>query len=230
MQKLAIAIKWDLLRQFRYNIAYAALLITLIYILILLNLPEGPYREKLLIFLIFNDPAALGMLFIGSLFLFERSENTLQAICVLPLSRGHYILSKTLTLTAIALLSALAMAIGGYGWDFRLFYFLAGIGMTATLFTLLGMAAVVPCRSFNQYLLRVSGILVPTALPFLNFFGVTDTLWWYLLPSQASLLLLEAAFLSVDGWKVAYSFLYLGAWNAGAFWLASFALRNKINL
>ncbi len=230
MQKLAIAIKWDLLRQFRYNIVYAALLVMLIYILILLNLPEGPYREKLLIFLIFNDPAALGMLFIGSLFLFEHSENTLQAIWVLPLSRNHYILSKTLTLTAVTLLSALAMALAGYGWGFRLFYFLAGIGMTATLFTLLGMAAVVSCRSFNQYLLRVSGILVPTALPFLNFFGITDTLWWYLLPSQASLLLLEAAFLPVEGWKIVYSILYLGAWNAVAFWLASYILREKVKL
>ena len=82
------------------------------------------------------------------------------------------------------------------------------------------MAAVVSCKNFNQYLLRMAGILVPTALPFLNFFEITDTLWWYLLPSQAGLLLLEAAFLPVEGWQIAYALLYLVVWNAGAFWLA----------
>ena len=220
MQKIAIAIQWDFLRQFRYNILYAALLVTLIYILILLNLPENPFREKLLIFLIFNDPAALGMLFVGSLILYERSENTLEALWVTPLQHWQYVLSKTLTLTFLAIFSSLAMALIGYGWRFQYVYFLAGICLTASLFTLLGMAAVGSCENFNQYLLRVAGILVPTALPFLNFFEITDTLWWYLLPSQAGLLLLEAAFLPVEGWQIAYALLYLVVWNAGAFWLA----------
>ncbi|MCB0546907.1 MAG: hypothetical protein KDD19_04915 [Phaeodactylibacter sp.] len=230
MQKLAIAIQWDFIRQFRYNILYAALLVTVIYILILLNVPEGPYREKILIFLIFNDPAALGMLFIGSLFLFERSEHTLEALWVTPLPHRHYILSKTLTLTAIALLSALVMAIAGYGWLFGYLYFVAGIGLTASLFTLLGMVAVVSCGSFNQYLLRVAGILVPAALPFLNFLEITDTLWWYLLPSQASLILMEAAFLPMEAWRIAYAVLYLGLWNAGAYWLAAYTLKEHVKL
>ena len=227
MQKLAIAIQWDLLRQFRYNIIYAAILVTIIYILVLLNLPENPYREKILVFLIFNDPAALGMLFAGSLFLFERSENTLQALWVTPLPHRYYVASKTLTLTLVAVLSSLAMALAGHGWAFQYFYFIAGIGLTASLYTLLGMAAVASCRNFNQYLLRVAGILLPTSLPFLNFFGITYTLWWYLLPSQGGLLLLEAAFLPVDGWRIAYSLLYLGLWNAGAFWLSVYILKER---
>ena len=227
MHQLTTAIRWDLLRQFRYNIIYAALLVTLIYILILLNLPDGPYREKMLVFLIFNDPAALGMLFIGSLFLFERSENTLPALWVTPLSVQHYVLSKTLTLSAIATLSALAMGLGGYGWNFRYVFFVSAIGLTASLFTLLGMAAVVSCKNFNQYLLRMAGILVPTALPFLNFFEITHTFWWYLLPSQASLLLLEAAFVPIEGWQAVYSFLYLGVWNVVAFRLAVHNLTNR---
>ncbi|MCB0579869.1 MAG: ABC transporter permease [Phaeodactylibacter sp.] len=227
MRHLAAALQWDLIRQFRYNIIYAAGLVTLIYMLILLNLPEGPYQEKILIFLIFNDPAALGMLFIGALVLFERSENTLEALRVTPLAPEHYILSKTLTLTLVAVLSALPMAFAGYGWRFHYLYFAAGIGLTASLYTLLGLAAVASCRNFNQYLLRMAGILVPTALPFLNFFEITDTLWWYLLPSQGGLLLLEAAFLPAEGWQIIYGFLYLLLWNAGAFWLAKRNLRKE---
>jgi len=220
MHKLATAIRWDFLRQFRYNILYAAILVTLIYILILLNLPENPYREKILIFLIFNDSSGLGMFFVGALFLFERSENTLQALWVTPLPLRFYILSKTLTLAAAATLSGLVIALAVYGWHFNYLFFIAGLWLTASLFTLLGLALVASCRNFNQYLLRVAGVLVPVALPFLNFFEVTNTLWWYILPSQGSLLLLEAAFFPAEGWKVAYALTYLAVWNAGAFWLA----------
>ena len=226
MKHLAFAIRWDYLRQFRYNIVYAAILVTLIYILILVNLPETPLREKLVIFLIFNDPAALGMLFIGSLFLFERSEHTLHALWVTPLSEHHYVLSKTITLSLIAVFSSLAMAMAGYGWPFNYFYFIGGIGLTATLFILLGLAAVAPCYNFNQYLFRMAAILVPTALPFLNFFEITDTLLWYVVPSQAGLLLLEAAFLPVENWQIIYSLLYLLLWNVAAFWLAVRMVKN----
>ncbi len=228
MQQLAVAIRWDFLRQFRYNIVYAAMLITLIYILILLNLPENPLREKILIFLIFNDPAALGMFFIGSLFLFERSENTLEALWVTPLSGLHYILSKTLTLTTVAVVCSLALALAAYGWRFQYFFFIAGIGLTASLFTLLGLSLAASCRNFNQYMLRAAGVLAPTALPFLNFFEITHTFWWYLLPSQGALLLLEAAFFPVESWKIAYALLYLAVWNAGAFWLAVRVIQNEI--
>ena len=227
MQKIAIAIQWDLIRQFRYNILYAALLVTVIYILILLNLPENPYQGKILIFLIFNDPAALGMLFVGSLILYERSENTFQALWVTPLQPWQYVFSKTLTLTLIALVSSLGMVFTGYGWDFQYLYFIAGISLTAFLYTLLGIAAVASSKNFNQYLLRVAGILVPTALPFLNFFEITQTLWLYLLPSQGGLLLLEAAFLPVEGWQIAYSLLYLMAWNVLAFMLAVRGLNKR---
>jgi len=219
MKKLWIAIQWDILRQQRYQIFTAAFVITLLYVLSFLYFSLSE-QIPLLVTLIFNDPAGLGMLFIGALYLMERSENTLQALSVVPLPPAHYIWSKTISLSLLATLSAIAMAVAGYGWGFNYGYFITGIGLSASLFTLLGLALVVHCRSFNDYILRIALVLMPVILPFFNLFGLTDTLWWYFIPSQAGLLLTEAAFAPVAAWKLIYALIYLLLWNALAFRIA----------
>ena len=93
MQKLAIAIQWDLLRQFRYNIIYAAILVTIIY-----PGPAQPAGELLpgkdprLSFLTTRRPGHVVCRLPG--FLFERSENTLQVLWVTPLPHRYYVASK----------------------------------------------------------------------------------------------------------------------------------------
>ncbi len=162
MKKLWIAIQWDMLRQQRYQIYTAAIVITLLYVLSFLYFSLSD-QVPLLVVLIFNDPAGLGMLFIGALYLMERSENTLQALAVVPLPPAHYVWSKTISLSLLATLSALAMAVAGFGWGFNYGYFITGIGLSASLFTLLGLALVVHCRSFNDYILRIALILATFA-------------------------------------------------------------------
>ncbi len=213
MRRLLTAIQWDLLRQQRYQVVTATVFITVLYVLVLLNLPMAA-RPALLITLIFNDPAGLGMLFIGSLYLMERGEGAVQALSVTPLPPGHYLLSKTITLNLLLLFSSVIMAISGYGWSFHYGYLVLGVGLSASLFTLLGFGLVQGCRSFNEYILKMGLMLTPVILPFLNLFGVTDTLWWYLIPSQAGLLLMERAFAPVAAWKLAYAIGYLLLWNA----------------
>ena len=226
MEKLFISLRWDFLRQLRYNIIASAVVVNLLYVLILLNLPDGQYGW-LTVFLIFNDPMGLGLMFIGALYLFEKNENTLQALSVTPLRAWQYLASKTITLSLIALAGSLVIAWAAYGWRFNYVYFLLGAGLSASLFTMLGLCVAAYCRSFNVYLLRAVGLILPMVLPFLNFFGFTDTLWWYLLPSQGSLLLLGAAFEPVEAWKLAYALFYLLAWNTGAFLLAARILKNQ---
>ncbi len=226
MNKLVISLRWDFLRQLRYNIIASAVVVNVLYVLILLNLPEGDYGW-LAIFLIFNDPMGLGLMFVGALYLFEKSENTLQALSVTPLRTWQYLASKVISLSLVALAGSLVIAWAAYGWYFNYAAFLLGAGLSAALFTLLGISVAAYCRNFNDYLLRAVGLILPMVLPFLNFFGFTDTYLWYLLPSQGSLLLLDAAFGPVAGWKLAYALLYLLAWNAGAFLLAVRILKHQ---
>jgi fluoroquinolone transport system permease protein len=220
MNRLYTAFKWDLIRQIRYQILTAALVVTALYILVFLNLP-WERKDKLLVFLIFNDPAPLGMLFIGSLVLFEKTDRTLEALVVTPLRPWQYLWAKALSLTAIALACSLAMVIAGHGPWFNYGLFSLALVLTSLLFVFLGFVLVAPCRSFNEYVIKMGFSLIPMALPFLNYFEVTDTYWWYIIPSQGTLLLMEASLAGgVAGWEVAYSIIYLALACAVSFRLA----------
>jgi fluoroquinolone transport system permease protein len=192
MKRLITTVLWDLRLEIQYQIVTIAALITTLYILIFLNIP-GTY-DQILMILIFSDPALLGFMFIGGLVLFEKGAGTLQALVVTPLRVWQYLWAKTISLTLIALPCSLLMAWAGHGWQLHYPYFLAGVILTSCLFVLVGFAGVARVKTLNQYLIIVPMFLTPIFLPLLNFFGITNTLWLYLIPSQASLILLEAGF------------------------------------
>ena len=216
MNTLLNAIKWDMLRQQRYQIFAAAALLTLIYIALLRFLPlEG--QNAVIITLIYSDPTSLGLLFIGAIYLFERSENTLAALAVTPLRPWHYLLSKTITLTFLAILCSIAMILAAVGTDFQPVYFVLGIGLSASLFTLLGFILASGCNTFNEYVMKMGLIMLPVALPILHLFGVFAGPWNYVIPVQAGLVLLEASLSPVALWEKAYGVLYLVAANVVSF-------------
>jgi fluoroquinolone transport system permease protein len=208
--------RWDLLRQQRHHIITASAVVTLLSLIVMAQLPAS-HRQAMLITLIFNEPAGMGLMFIGALYLFERSENTLQALHVIPLRSSEYLLSKALTLSLLAIVASLVMAALGHGWQFHYGYFIGGIGGSATLFAFLGFGIVVGCRSFYEYVLKGALVLIPMVLPFLNLFDITDTGWWYILPVQGSLVLLENGFGKPAGWQTTYAISYLLLTNAAAY-------------
>ena len=58
MKNLITALRWDFLRQYRYNIVGIILVVTAMYIGILYFIPLED-KSMLLVFLIFSDPTAL---------------------------------------------------------------------------------------------------------------------------------------------------------------------------
>lgn len=228
MKHLLTALRWDFIRQWRYNIVGIMLVITLLYVGLLYFLPLEN-KDPLLIFLIFNDPTALGMLFIGSLVLFEKGDGTLQALVVTPLRKWQYLWSKAISLTVIATGASLLMAWLSHGWSTQILWLVIGVGLTSLLFVFLGIIVVAGCQSFNQYLLRLAIYFIPLSLPLLNFVGYTDTYWWYFFPTQATLLLLEASFSNLPVWKIAYSIGCLLIWIAGTFWVANRVFQKEVN-
>lgn len=228
MKRLLTALRWDFLCQQRYQIITAAGLLTLLYIIVLLNV-QWVYKDKLLIFLIFNDPAAIGMLFVGSLVLFEKSDRTLEALVVTPIRPWQYLWAKGLSLTIIATICSFAIAIAGHGWRFHFVYFGVAIVLTSLFFVFWGIIIVADSQSFNGYVIKMGLWLVPIALPFLNFIGITDTYFWYLIPSQPGLLLMEAAFGKTTAlWEIVYAVSYLALATGGMYYFAERAFVRKL--
>ena len=219
MNKLLLALRGDLLRQWRYNLIVTALVVTILYALILIPMRQNQ-MDKAMLFLIFSDPVALGMLFIGALILFERSDRTLEALVVTPLKAWQYLWAKAISLSLLGVFCSLVMLIVGFGWNIPVAWFIIGVGLSSLIFVFLGFIIVASCTSFYQYMLKMGISLIPVALPLLNFIELTDTRLWYIIPTQATLILMETVVKFPSIGDLVYSVLYLLIWCFGSFYFA----------
>lgn len=194
MKQLAHLLKFDFLLITKNKIIPISLVVTAIYVGVFKALAAMGNIEKFLVLVIFNDPALLGFLFVGVMVLFEKNENTLQALSVTPIKISNYILSKSISLTVISLICCYAMVIGGYGLDFNFLHFTAGTILTTFIFSMLGFVAVAGQSSFNRYILSALGIILFLTLPFLGYFGFVPKTWFILFPTQSAIDLYDLAF------------------------------------
>lgn len=219
MSVLISTIKWDIRLIVKYNIALIALIITLLYVVTFLFFDTQGY-ERIVAVLIFSDPVMYGYLFISVMILFEKDAGTLRALAVTPLSTKRYILSKAMAFTLLSLLTSSAMLLASRPVHVNYFYFFLAVVLSSMLFIFIGIISVSKVRNFNQFIVIIPLVLAPVCFPFLNYFGVTDSIWFYIIPTQACLILFEASISHIEGWQITYAIIYLLIWNYFAFILA----------
>jgi len=228
MKTILQIIKWDLTLQIRYNILTIAIVISAFYIMIFKLLP-GENLDPLLIILLLSDPAMFGVMFIGVLVLYEKDNNTLDALIVTPLKSSQYLWSKAISLTLIAVPIAVTIAIFGHGLKLNYFYFLIGIVLSSIMFVFLGFVIVSKSKGFNQYILKFALWTMPISIPVLGIFDIYQSKLYYLVPSQATIILLKAGLNhSQHSWQVVYSILYLILWLIFSYVLASKAYQSNL--
>ncbi len=218
MDRFTSLLQLDFVLIIRNKILLVATVITSLYAGILQVLPEENFT-MVVTTLIFTDPVMLGFLFVGVMVLFEKSGNTLQALSVSPVRPAEYLWSKATSLTLVALAAGLIMAVAGVGIRFHAGYLVSAIVSSSLLFIFIGFVGVSRVKTFNQYFIVIPLFMVPGFLPFLNYFGITETWLWYVIPTQAALTLFIAAFSesgTVAIHETIYAFIYLPL----AIWLA----------
>ncbi|WP_221567415.1 ABC transporter permease [Alkalihalobacillus sp. TS-13] len=204
--RLLTSITFDVRYQFRHGFYAAYALISLIYIFILITIPEQ-WMDTLFTLIIFSDPSFLGAFFVGGIVLLEKGDHILDNLFVTPYTIREYLLSKSLSLAFLTILSTLIIKCTVLG--FRLdWFFLSGVLLTSVFFTLLGVIIGAKVNTLNQYLLLSSVYVTPFALPILLFFEVVDWDWIKIIPSYASLLLIDRQ-LSIPEALAALSYLCL---------------------
>jgi fluoroquinolone transport system permease protein len=201
-------VRWDGRLQFRYGFYAVYAVVTVLFGLGLSGLPAS-VRTDALVMVLFADPGFLGFYFVGALVLFEKNEGVLHALVASPLSPDEYLVSKTLSLSFIATVGALVITLFVHGTGFQPVWFLVGLGLTAGLFVLVGFSAVARFDSLNAYFLTAIVYIVPLSLPLLDHFAVVESPLFYLFPTQASLVLIGAAFEPTPVWELAYAVGYL---------------------
>ncbi|WP_026663199.1 hypothetical protein [Butyrivibrio proteoclasticus] len=161
---------WDLRFQARYGFYLLYGFLTTFYTIILFALPES-WKEKMAAILIFSDPAAMGLFFMGAIILLEKSQKVTSYFAITPLKARNYVWSKVLSLCAISLVVAAVLAIiAGHK---HILLLLAGTFLACVIFTLCGIIVATKISSLNQFILFTAPIEIIGFIPaILHLFGV----------------------------------------------------------
>jgi fluoroquinolone transport system permease protein len=186
--------------------------------------------------LLFFDPAVIGIVFVGALVLFEKSENVLNALVITPMKTDEYLLSKIISLTILSIISAsvfMTLMVIFNQTKFNVIYLLLGIILTSIMLILLGFIIVSRVQNVNGYLLgMIIGFLGLTFPPLLDLFGLFENPIFYLWPTQASFILLDGVFRSssLEIWEIIYGIVYQIIWIVILYFLAKKAFYEYIIL
>ncbi len=183
----------DVRLQVRYGFYWVYLVVCGLYVAILHLLPTTA-AELLRPYVLFSDPAILGLFIVGAFLLFERGDGTLESLFVTPLRTGEYLWSKAISLTLLALVTSAGIAVATAGLDLRPHYLFLGVVLTSLIFIFVGIAIATRCRTFMIFVV-ISGLGTGVfTLPLLDYFGILRSRLFFLLPTQGSLVLLAGAF------------------------------------
>jgi fluoroquinolone transport system permease protein len=213
--RLLPALRLDVLAQKRYGFYYAAVFVTLVWVALLYPLPDA-ILDLAVPLVIFADLAVIGYYFVAGIVLFEKGEDTLSALVTTPLRFREYLASKLATLTGLAVMISLVVALAGSGFDFDPILLLAGVILISLVSLLVGFITVAPFASISDYLIPSSLVITVLGLPIFHFLGFLTSPLFYLLPTQGPMLLLGGAFdPGLDAWQVAYAVFYPLLWVFG---------------
>jgi fluoroquinolone transport system permease protein len=147
---------WSLLRgdirfQFKYGFYFLYLVFSILYISLIFSFPQA-WREKAVVLLIFTDPAAMGLYFMGAIVLFEKSERVLDSVAVSPVKPYEYMLSKLFSIGVISVI--VGFAIGFFSNTVGItIHFMLGIFLCSCLFSAVGLMKAVKSVSLNDFIL-----------------------------------------------------------------------------
>lgn len=186
--RLKMLIKADIRMQYKYGFYLLYVFLSIVYVAILFAVPEG-WRPKAAILLIFTDPAALGLYFMGAIVLFEKSERVLNSIAVSPVKTSEYVLSKLLSLSVISTAAGLVIGIAG-GVVKEPVSFTLGVFLCACLFSSVGLIVACKISTLNQFVLATIPGELLISMPALLWLFFYDRDWLIVHPGAALMMLL----------------------------------------
>lgn len=168
MKTLAL-IRGDIRFQYKYGFYLLYLLFSLLYIGLLFAFP-AVWREKAAALMIFTDPAAMGLFFMGAIVLFEKNERVLDSLAVSPVKPWQYVASKLVSIGLISMLVSFAIGFAA-GLATHPLRLAVGVFLSSCLFSAIGLIVACGSKTLNQFML----LTVPTEI----FICVPAVLWLF---------------------------------------------------
>ena len=160
--RLGRLIRGDIHFQWKYGFYFIYFILTLLYVCAIAALPEH-WKNNIAAIMIYSDPAAMGLFFMGAIVLLEKSQKVLNAMVVSPVKVSEYILSKTVALIAIS--TVIAMILGFVSGSNQLLSIAVGTALTSAIFTMLGIIAATKISNLNQFLIVIMSIEIVCFVP-----------------------------------------------------------------
>lgn len=219
MTRLWRTILWDTRFQIRYGLYIATAFTTVVAIVVLKLLPAS-VMDLAVPFVIFVDMAMVGFYFLAAIVLFEKSEGTLLALVVSPLRFWEYLAAKLASLTALAVVISLLVAVVCYGVGFNWPLLAVAVALTSCIGLIVGFIAIAPYDTVSAFFLPAQLYALPLTVPLLAFFGWIDHPIFYLWPTHGSLLMLRGAFIGLEFWQWVYGIVIQVVWIGLLAWVA----------
>lgn len=152
----------DIRFQMKYGFHFLYAFITVVYIAVILFVPPVA-KGKVSAAIIFTDPSAIGLFFMGAIILLEKSQHVLSSLAVSPIKLWEYIFSKVLSLALISTL--VGVIIGAVSGTQNLLLVTAGTFLGSILFSLVGIIVAAKVSSLNQFIIATIPIMLVLMLP-----------------------------------------------------------------
>lgn len=203
--RLKNLILWDMKFQARYGFYLLYTFLTILYAAFIFALPAS-WKGRAASILIFSDPAAMGLFFMGAIVLLEKSQRVTAFMSITPVKACEYVASKVLSLSAISVIVAVLLAAAsGSG---SLILVAAGTLLGSVMFTLCGVIVATKIISLNQFILATVPVetigFVPAVLSvFLDLVPI-----WRFYPPVACMALIAGKEVSAAG--IILTFMAIG--------------------
>lgn len=192
---------------------------------------KPPLGKLLLPFLLFSDPAMIGVAFVAALIFMEKEEGTLKAYLVTPGRVYEYLLSKALSLSALAVIFTLLLAPAVVGLTPNYLHLLALMLVAGLFSSLLGAAVAVYFQNFSQFLYVAVGLMLLISLPGVAYFVPSfSPAWIRWLPTYPLIFGLREAVFPSGNPQIVYSALAtLLAYSLGLLGLGSLTFGRQMS-
>lgn len=204
--RLLAVLKNEMRFAYKYGIVFLYLLCVALYSMIVAAVPASS-KEAVGALLIYTDPAAMGLFFMGAMVLLENSQRVHCSLAVTPMTVWEYMAGKVIALLLLG--TAVGLAVGAFAGISPASVLLC-VPLASALFSLCGLIVATWASTLNRFLIYSVGFEIVICLPaVLYLFAAIEGGAWLLHPgvAAASLLLGERvhtgiALLSLTCWTV----------------------------
>ncbi len=181
----------------KYGIIVLYAIFTVFYLCLLGAIPVSA-RETAATILIFTDPAAMGLFFMGAVVLFEKSQRVESSLGVSPIKISEYVVAKIVPMMLIGCTVAAVLSVFARTYTSAC---LIGVALSSVLFSLCGLAVGSNIRSLNGFMIATLPFEIILCVPAILYqFDVIKAPGWLIHPGVAAIYLIGG---QMELWYVA---------------------------